>query len=844
MTAADLTTGSRLSAAVAWSRRIGSDSLYRNSLMLMANAVATTLLGGLFWLLAARKFSAADVGILLATLSTTALLATASSLGMPNAVVRFLPRRPASSGTLTVTAAVLTATCAASVFAVAALTPWAPPLLRHNASAELIALGFGTVVLFAAAMTMDATFIAQRSAHLLLVKNVAGGSLKLAAVLLLPVHSLAALAGINLFGLAVSAGVTVVLMRPRLSRPLAFRLSSLSGAWSFSLGNHAGMICGVLPLTATPLIILGALGAEKAAFFGIACMLMGMLSVIPSTFSQSLFAELSAGAPERRRHEILRAAKATYLLLGPAVVVFLVAAPLMLRAFGDDYSTNGTACLRWMVLGALVAGTNYLVDVIVNSKGHAGSYLWLNASNAAFVLGCCAIGARYGLAAAGLGWLIAQSLSVVVGVGYLGFLSLPRKSAAHSHAQPPAVAIPDLGPRPRRRLHFLDGARGLAAMFVVVSHSWSTVFPQARNQRTQLELLTSWMGLGRYAVSVFIVISGFSLGMIAWRHSLRWPGGVRAFFRGRFRRIVPAYWVAVAFGAALGATLLSHPVGTLWDGAIPIRVPGVVDHLLLLQDVHWAGPAGSTAFWSLAVEFHIYLLFPFLLLLLRRYPRSWPVPVLVFGALTALSEIGPHNHVTAWIGGLRPSLYGLFVLGLMAARAVGDEDPFARRRREQLLLGLGLLGLLVVAASYQSFDPVSPLNDLWFGPAVALVFGRLATGSLRWVRRCLELRPLVLVGACSYSLYLIHSAIIESVWRVVVEPAGLSPAGELAAEIVLGLAASIAAAALFYRLVERRFLSLNARSATVTDAAAARLAAPAAPPSVEVLEVAQAASVS
>lgn len=792
-------------------RAVVGDSLYRNSLMLMANTAASTVLGAVFWLVAARRYDTDQVGILLATLSTTVLLGTVASLGLPNSVVRFLPRRPERSGELTVTAAALTSALAAVLFIATARTPWAIPLLRGHPSFTLALIGLGVVVLSAAAMTMDSTFIAQRSAHLLLLKNIAGGVVKVAAVALLPGTGLTSLAGAILLGIAVSAALTVVLMAPRVSRPLLVSMSSLDGAWSFSLGNHAGMIFGILPTTATPLIVLSAIGADKAAFFGVAMMLMGMLTVIPSTFSQSLFAELSA-APETRRRQIRRAARATYVLLAPAVAVVLAGGSLLLRAFGHSYATGGAACLRWLALGALVAGANYLVDVIVNSRGHAGSYLFLNASNAVMVLGCVAVAAPHGLAAVGVGWLVAQALSVIVALGYLQ-LSNYREPAEIDLTRDSSPAPAPV--RASRRLPYLDGLRGLAASYVVVSHTWSTVFPSGRNQRTRLELLTAWMGPGHYAVSVFIVISGFSLGLVAWRNGLHWPGGTKALFRGRFRRIVPAYWAAIVFGAGLGATVLSHPVGTLWDGAIPIRPSGVISHALLLQDVHWAGPAGSTAFWSLAVEFHIYLLFPLLLLFLRRRPTAWLAPYLLCAAVAAFGELGPSGRLHHWLDGMHPSLYALFIAGLVAARAaVAGDEPAARRNRERGLLVAAAIGVVTAAATYRHFDPVASVHDLWFGPLAALLVGRLSTGSLPRLRRLLEVRLLVLLGTCSYSLYLIHSAVIEMVWRAGVRPLHLSPAGALAAEVVLGLAASVAAAALFYRLVERRFLSTRAKEAT------------------------------
>lgn len=58
----------------------------------------------------------------------------------------------------------------------------------------------------------------------------------------------------------------------------------------------------------------------------------------------------------------------------------------------------------------------------------------------------------------------------------------------------------------RNRLGYLDGIRGLAASYVVVSHAWDTVYANSR-PTSGLQLATTWMAPGRYAVTVFIVVS-------------------------------------------------------------------------------------------------------------------------------------------------------------------------------------------------------------------------------------------------------------------------------------------------------------------------------------------------
>ena len=144
----------------------------------------------------------------------------------------------------------------------------------------------------------------------------------------------------------------------------------------------------------------------------------------------------------------------------------------------------------------------------------------------------------------------------------------------------------------RQRLAGLDGLRGLAALFVVVNHVFLRAFPGYPVDRAPF--WAGWFIYGRFAVVVFIVLSGFSLAVSPARHGWRLDG-ISRFAGRRARRILPAYWAALAFSLAV-AWLVVPPPGQGAPGAKSVVVNG-----LLVQNIIGA-PSPNRAFWSMAVE--------------------------------------------------------------------------------------------------------------------------------------------------------------------------------------------------------------------------------------------------
>jgi peptidoglycan/LPS O-acetylase OafA/YrhL len=318
---------------------------------------------------------------------------------------------------------------------------------------------------------------------------------------------------------------------------------------------------------------------------------------------------------------------------------------------------------------------------------------------------------------------------------------------------PRAVVATGAPAAPRRGwLAGLDGIRGLAALFVVANHVFLRAFPV-----DHAPFWAAWFIYGRFAVVVFIVLSGFSLALSPARHGWR-HDGLSSFAIRRARRILPAYWAALAFSLAVAWLVVPAP-GQAVPGARSVVVNG-----LLVQNLVGA-PSPNRSFWSIAVEAQLYLLFPLLLLMVRR----WGAAVMVASVTLVVATVGIVDPHATFVVQSPPDLAALFALGVLAAGIVGASA--ARRSWPWAWLALAAAAPVLAAiwwrGSVWTLDHLFWV-DLSLGPAVACLLAGLATGSPRRLLRLLDARPLRSLGSSSYSLYLTHGPIVIVVYEQIV----------------------------------------------------------------------------
>src|SRR5512139_3328907 len=78
--------------------------LYRNGYALVFSSTATSVLGVVYWVLAARYYTTEAIGLNSAALSTMMFLASLAQLNLMNALNRFVPSAGAATARLVISA--------------------------------------------------------------------------------------------------------------------------------------------------------------------------------------------------------------------------------------------------------------------------------------------------------------------------------------------------------------------------------------------------------------------------------------------------------------------------------------------------------------------------------------------------------------------------------------------------------------------------------------------------------------------------------------------------------------------------------------------------------------------
>lgn len=334
--------------------------------------------------------------------------------------------------------------------------------------------------------------------------------------------------------------------------------------------------------------------------------------------------------------------------------------------------------------------------------------------------------------------------------------------------QSPVIPSPGMNsaPPPRKRTHIpeLDGVRGVAVILVLLLHgfAWPMETAMWTGVARWVELATrpGWMG-----VDLFFVLSGFLITGILLDSAGK-PHYFRNFYARRALRILPLYYavlisIAICYRGAHDYVFLS--IFYLSNMAPIFGVANIY------------GPL-----WSLSVEEHFYLMWPWLISRLK--------PKYVWGVAAGICVLEPILRGIAYFEGWNVAEYSWFRFDGLAAGALLALFIRSAWYSEKRLWNLGLAclaGATILAAGGLPFGIYTRkrlAGDALLFTFCAIFFTGLMSvvlsNRIRMINLLMRSRVLRRCGELSYFLYIAHWLIFYG-WDTMV--------GKYPTELVTGL---------------------------------------------------------
>jgi peptidoglycan/LPS O-acetylase OafA/YrhL len=340
------------------------------------------------------------------------------------------------------------------------------------------------------------------------------------------------------------------------------------------------------------------------------------------------------------------------------------------------------------------------------------------------------------------------------------------------------------------RILGFDGVRAVAIFLVIFAHLH--VFLSLAHYDV-LPYRSLPLVSGETGVMIFFVMSGFLITYLLFReHEDTGAINVGHFYWRRSIRILPIYFlslIAVAFIRAHLATDVS-------DKALSFSVLFISN---FIPNSDFSTVVGH--YWSLAVEEHFYLIWPFVLLTFigrSRVALAWSLAGFIIAShvllvwLEVSTDLGDQFAIRRWtvVAG------GDIALGCLMAMIVSSD----RRRLVRALASnkVAVLGIVIFMSSVALGQAGEHLRPLGAAAVITWIFLNQDSRVVRF----LELAPLAYIGRISYGLYIYQGILLG------VGP-HRAPGLEWPPDQLTGLVLLIAVAPLSFHCIEKPLLRMK-----------------------------------
>jgi peptidoglycan/LPS O-acetylase OafA/YrhL len=336
----------------------------------------------------------------------------------------------------------------------------------------------------------------------------------------------------------------------------------------------------------------------------------------------------------------------------------------------------------------------------------------------------------------------------------------------------------------------LDGWRAIAIIIVFLSHAGlGNLVP------------------GGFGVTVFFFLSGLLITslMIVERENAG-TLSIGKFYLRRFLRLSPALLITLVGVYVLTYIGYFHGSAT-WRG-ISAQAFYFANYYEIFFDAVHSTPEGTGIFWSLAVEEHYYLIFPWMFLYLAvRRNQSRLIAALSFVCVAVLTWrcylvfiCHAPEYRTYYASDTRIDSIIFGAILALVKNPSTDVTPISANRM-RIMLSLSV-GLILLSLLYRAPEFRETFRYSVQGVALAPMFYYSIRAPRSVVFAALNSRVMMYVGRCSYSMYLIHFVLIENFKELT----SYAPVN-----MALCFFLSILYASAIDKFVDRKFRALRAR---------------------------------
>jgi peptidoglycan/LPS O-acetylase OafA/YrhL len=328
-----------------------------------------------------------------------------------------------------------------------------------------------------------------------------------------------------------------------------------------------------------------------------------------------------------------------------------------------------------------------------------------------------------------------------------------------------------------KRFDQLDSLRGLAAFSVFTTHLYNTSNNLVTNSVSKVLFLSPLKIFvnGHADVILFFVLSGFVLSLPLLTDN---EVNYSAYLVKRVFRIYVPYIVAIGSSMILCTLLYTGGIKGLspWFNAHWKSVPNaqlILEHLFLIGNYKDTF-AYNSVIWSLIQEMRISLIFPFVVLIVKRFDWKVIVPIcLVFTFIGGLNNMFPLEYTNDLQTTDFCTIHylSIFMIGSMLAKYRSHLIMYYNRL-PLLLKGsifmasfvlfnfteIGLIKILKIPYKFPYYDFIVD-----YGSALGASGFIIVSICSVFVSKLLMKKPILFLGKISYSFYLLHVPVLLSI---------------------------------------------------------------------------------